>query len=79
MSEIFATWTIIYCYFKTFELVGCAKVAVRHRFVISSLQKSVFYHVDERKKIFENIVNFAVEVLKKPGVEFLSFNWLRGE
>ena len=47
--------------------------------MISRLQKSVFYHVDERKKIFENIVNFAVEVLKKPGVEFLSFNWLKGE
>ena len=79
MSEIFATWTIIYCYFKTFELVRCAKVAVRHRVVISSLQKNVFYHVDERKKIFENIVHFVVEVLKKLEVEFLNSNWLKGE
>ena len=45
--------------------------------MISSLLKNVFYHIDKRK-IFENIVNLAVEVLKKPGVEFLKFNRLKG-
>ena len=29
------------------------------------------------KKIFENIVNLTVEVFKKPGVEFLSFDRLK--
>ena len=49
---------------------------MRHGFVTSSLQKSVLYHSDERK-IFENIVNLAVEVFKKPGVEILSFDRLK--
>ena len=44
--------------------------------MISSLQKSVLYHIDERKNI-ENIVNLAVEVFKKPGVEFRSFDRLK--
>ena len=45
--------------------------------MISSLQKSVFYNIDERK-IFENIANLAIEVFKKQGEEFLSFDRLKG-
>ena len=53
--------------FQTLELVRCAKVAVRHGFVISSLQIALCTTL-AREKIFENIVNLAVEVFKKPGV-----------
>ena len=63
--------------FQTLELVRCAKVAVRHGFVISSLQKA-FCTTLTREKIFENIVTLAVEVFKKPGMKFLSFDQLKG-
>ena len=52
---------------------GCCETWLRD----IQLANSVLYHIDERK-MFEKIVNLAVEVFKKPGVEFLGFNRLKG-
>ena len=80
MSKIFATQTIIYCYCKPFGWVRCERLLWDMVFavVIFNLQKKRFLPHWREKKIFENIVNLAIEVFKKPGVEFLSFIWLKG-